>query len=89
MTCLVNDLSTDGFLTDAPLPIGEDVVADIPGIGRVPAQVRWSLGARSGLKFGELSNEVRSAVLRHIRAASQPVANDRNDRAPFGASLVG
>lgn len=49
----VANLSAAGFVIQAPLPIGEIVRAEIPPLGNAAAQVRWSLGARSGLMFIE------------------------------------
>ena len=49
----VRNVSTAGFMADcaAPVRIGSNVSLDIPGIGKVEAQVRWQIGVRMGGMF--------------------------------------
>ncbi|MDQ8757936.1 hypothetical protein RCO27_17050 [Sphingosinicella sp. LHD-64] len=49
----VRDVSTCGFMAecDEVVRIGSYVVLDVPGIGRVHAQVRWQIGLRMGGMF--------------------------------------
>lgn len=45
------DVSENGFCVRQELPIGEILVATVPSLGTIEAQVRWSIGGRSGLKI--------------------------------------
>jgi hypothetical protein len=45
------DVSEGGCCIRGDYRIGEVLVATIPTIGTVEAQVRWSIGGRSGLKI--------------------------------------
>lgn len=49
----VCDVSTSGFMAECsePVRIGSYVSLDVPGVGRVDAQVRWQLGDRMGGQF--------------------------------------
>jgi hypothetical protein len=49
----VQNVSTAGFMAQCPAPvrIGSYVSLEIPGIGRVQAQVRWQIGATMGGMF--------------------------------------
>lgn len=44
------DLSRSGFMAECEekLPTGAEIVIDLPGRGRVRAEVRWALGWRFG-----------------------------------------
>lgn len=45
------DISDGGCCIKRDLLIGEIVVATVPTLGTIEAQVRWSIGGRSGLKI--------------------------------------
>jgi hypothetical protein len=45
------DISDSGCCIRRDLPIGEIVVATVPTLGTIEAQVRWSIGGRSGLRI--------------------------------------
>ncbi|GLR48136.1 PilZ domain-containing protein [Sphingomonas astaxanthinifaciens] len=45
------DVSEGGCCIRGDFRIGEMLVATIPTLGTVEAQVRWSIGGRSGLKI--------------------------------------
>jgi hypothetical protein len=45
------DVSEGGCCIRGDFRIGEILVATIPTLGTVEAQVRWSIGGRSGLKI--------------------------------------
>ena len=49
----VRNVSTCGFMAECPAPvqIGSHVMLDVPGIGRINAQVRWQIGVRMGGMF--------------------------------------
>jgi hypothetical protein len=49
----IENLSSSGFMADclAPVLIGSTVSLDVPGIGRVHAQVRWQVGTKMGGMF--------------------------------------
>jgi len=49
----VRNMSSTGFMAECgePVRIGSYVALDIPGIGRVEAQVRWQIGRRMGGMF--------------------------------------
>ncbi|MBV9883845.1 MAG: hypothetical protein JO276_12630 [Sphingomonadaceae bacterium] len=49
----VRNVSTAGFMAEcaAPVRIGSNVWLDIPGIGKVEAQVRWQIGLKMGGMF--------------------------------------
>jgi hypothetical protein len=49
----VCNVSTAGFMAEcaAPVRIGSNVSLDIPGIGKVAAQVRWQIGLKMGGMF--------------------------------------
>jgi hypothetical protein len=47
----VSDLSLDGCQVCTPLTIAEVVELTIEPIGKLTAQVRWSLMGQSGLRF--------------------------------------
>ncbi len=49
----VRNVSPCGFMAECPeaVGIGSYVMLDIPGLGRVQAQVRWQVGARIGGMF--------------------------------------
>lgn len=49
----VCNVSPCGFMAECaePVLIGSNVTLDIPGIGPVPAQVRWQIGNRMGGMF--------------------------------------
>lgn len=58
----IKNVSAEGFLIEASLVIGETVLVFIPQLGRAQAQVRWSLGARSGLVLVGDNEEVRGGL---------------------------
>jgi hypothetical protein len=45
------NVSPSGCCLRGDYRIGEILIATIPSIGTVEAQVRWSIGGRSGLRF--------------------------------------
>jgi hypothetical protein len=49
----VRNLSPCGFMAECPeaVSIGSYVMLDVPGLGRVRAQVRWQVGSRMGGMF--------------------------------------
>jgi hypothetical protein len=49
----VRDVSACGFMAECaePVQIGSYVLLDVPGLGRVNAQVRWQIGVRMGGMF--------------------------------------
>ncbi len=49
----VRDLSACGFMAECaePVGIGSYVKLDVPGVGKVDAQVRWQIGTRMGGMF--------------------------------------
>lgn len=49
----VRNLSPCGFMAECPeaVGIGSYVTLDVPGLGRVQAQVRWQVGPRIGGMF--------------------------------------
>ena len=49
----VRDVSACGFMAACaePVQIGSYVALEVPGIGRVNAQVRWQIGAKMGGMF--------------------------------------
>ena len=49
----IRNLSPCGFMAECPevVGIGSFVTLDIPGLGKVEAQVRWQIGARVGGMF--------------------------------------
>ncbi len=46
----LRNLSQAGFMAECllPLPPGTEVIIGIPGVGEVPAQIRWNHGFRLG-----------------------------------------
>lgn len=46
-----DDVSSNGCSIRDALPIGEWLIVTLPSLGTVEAQVRWSIGGRSGLRF--------------------------------------
>jgi len=50
---LVVNISPHGLMArcEAPLADGETVRITLPGVGQVPAHVRWALGGRLGCQF--------------------------------------
>ena len=46
-----NNVSPSGCCIFEPFTIGEWLVVMLPAHGMVEAQVRWSIGGRSGLRF--------------------------------------
>jgi hypothetical protein len=46
-----NNVSSNGCSILGAFPIGEWLVITLPSLGTVEAQVRWSIGGRSGLRF--------------------------------------
>lgn len=51
----VANLSSNGCMAEAgvPMPIGENVMLMLPGIGWVLTNIRWSLGGRFGGRFSD------------------------------------
>lgn len=49
----IRNVSPCGFMAECPeaVGIGSYVMLDVPGLGRVQAQVRWQIGARIGGMF--------------------------------------
>lgn len=49
----INNISTTGFGATSPayVPIGANVIVDVPHLGKYRAQVRWALGAAFGARF--------------------------------------
>lgn len=49
----IENLSSCGFMAECqkPILIGSYVSLDVPGIGPVPAQIRWQIGTRMGGMF--------------------------------------
>lgn len=49
----VRNLSPCGFMAECAeaVGIGSYVMLDVPGLGRVQAQVRWQIGAKMGGRF--------------------------------------
>lgn len=49
----IRNVSRCGFMAECgePLRIGSHVELEVPGIGKLPAQVRWQLGNRMGGMF--------------------------------------
>lgn len=49
----IENLSSAGFMAECPAPvlIGSQVSLEVPGIGRVQAQVRWQVGSKMGGMF--------------------------------------
>ena len=61
----VRNLSWRGFHAEcsAPLPIGATIIVSAPGLGELPAQVRWALGNRIGAQFhGPLADPARETM---------------------------
>ena len=62
---LLSNLSYEGchLMASHDLSIGEIIHIDIPGMGRMPAQVRWASDDQAGVRFllGESVNEDRRA----------------------------
>lgn len=75
LTCRVTNISGAGFAVEAPLPIGDRVVAHLQGLGRVEAQVRWSLGGRSGLTFISPAATMRETI-EEVEAAARMSSDD-------------
>jgi hypothetical protein len=48
----VSDVSPDGCCVGAEFGIGEWQALELPELGEVRSQVRWSVNGRSGLRFG-------------------------------------
>ena len=50
---LVVNISPHGFMARCEAPVGENdrLKVLLPGVGQVPARVRWSLGGRIGCQF--------------------------------------
>jgi hypothetical protein len=67
----VRNLSPAGFMAEcsAPLEADTEVIVSLPGIGSLPAQVRWSEGLRIG---GIFHFELSTRELGLIRATSAP-----------------
>ena len=53
VVAIVQEISVCGFMAECtqPVAIGSIVSLDIPGIGRVDAQIRWAIGLRMGGMF--------------------------------------
>ena len=68
ITVTSGDLSTTGLMAhvDRPVPLGCQVSVELPGIGDVPAKVRWTVGGRVGMRFGMPidAEACRSAMVR-------------------------
>ena len=49
----LTDISNEGckLETDDHLPIGSRITLDLPRLGEITAQVRWSLPGRAGIRF--------------------------------------
>lgn len=55
ITVCVGDVSTTGLMAhiDEPIALGCTVCIAMPGMGDVEARVRWTVGARVGVRFAE------------------------------------
>jgi len=53
VVAIVREISVSGFMAECaePVAIGSIVSLEIPGIGRVDAQIRWQMGFRMGGMF--------------------------------------
>jgi len=58
MEVAVRNISNRGFMAEAdgPVPIGNDALLFLPGIGWTLASIRWSLGNRFGARFSDTLN---------------------------------
>jgi len=74
VTARVKNLPEAGLLIETPLAIGDVVSIQLPSIGSAHAQVRWSLGNRSGLMFIEFNEAMPAALptaLQRARVAAE------------------
>lgn len=55
------DVSSGGCCIRGEFGIGDIIAVTVPGVGTVEAQVRWSIGGRSGLRFLLRGTEPASA----------------------------
>lgn len=69
ITCRATNISAAGFSAEASLPIGARVEAQLVGLGTVWAQVRWSIGGRSGLAFADPEAETCTSIARLLTEA--------------------
>ena len=71
----VRNLSACGFMAEcaAPVRIGSYVSLDVPGLGRVQAQVRWQLGVSMG---GRFLDPISLARCEWIATPAEPPAAD-------------
>ncbi len=51
ITTIVSDLSLTGCRIAGWYGIGDPLVLDLPGIGKVAGKVRWSVNGRAGIRF--------------------------------------
>lgn len=70
MSMLVVNLSPHGLMArnEEPIGCGQRLVFDLPEVGRISAEVRWSLGGRIGCRFVEaISSDCYPRTLRAMR----------------------
>ncbi|MBX9797113.1 PilZ domain-containing protein [Sphingomonas sp.] len=65
---LLVNISAQGLMArcDAPLAPGDRIAVTLPGLGAVPAEVRWALGGRIGC---ELASKIAVADYYDLLAA--------------------
>ena len=51
VTSSVSDLSLDGCCLTGDFRIGEQIEVKVPRIGKLSAQIRWSVMGRAGARF--------------------------------------
>jgi hypothetical protein len=69
----LRNLSPAGFMAECLTPIetGTEVILSVPGVGSLPAQIRWNVDTRIG---GIFHFELGSRELGLIRASAEPQA---------------
>jgi hypothetical protein len=65
--CNVSQGGFSGWCETTP-PIGALLVADLPGVGRIPAQIRWALGRRFGARFARPLTAAEEVALEALLA---------------------
>jgi hypothetical protein len=72
----LRNLSQAGFMAEClqPLPEGTEAIVGIPGVGEVPAQIRWNKGFRIGGIF-HFELAARELGLAHAGGEAEVIAD--------------
>lgn len=74
----IRNVSESGFsgTTSAIMPIGSQVLLQVPELGEFPAEIRWALGRRFGARFNNGCPQELANLLHHL------TEHDATERSP-------